>query len=286
MAAAYTPRSLTVYAVPVVLGAALGSAAVVRQVPQAERAIWQWGCVVAVVVALCGVLTSLVRRAGKGQTGAADLVTLTRAGAVAVVSTWAVLGSTGLLAPTSWWLTAVATAALVLDGVDGAVARRRGESTTAGARLDAETDAVMTLALAVLVAGQVGGWVLLAGGLRYLFAGVALARWGGAAASDRLPPRPSRRLVAATSSALLAAATAPVLTGVSATLLAGCALALLLASFAADASWLERDRRGGVVGDVVGGPALQRGVDAPHVLPEDAETEQLERSDGRHDDHR
>lgn len=285
MAVAFTPRSLTVYVVPIILVSALGSAAVVRDVPETVRAPWQWVLVAAVVGALVAISGTLLRRARHGRVGAADLVTFIRAGAVAVISTWATLGVTGAPAPTSWWLTTLAVAALMLDGVDGAVARRAGQSTSAGARLDAETDAAMTLALAVVVAEQVGGWVLLAGGLRYLFGLVVLVRWG-LEAPTRLPARPSRRVVAATSSSLLAAATAPVWAAAFSTVLAGLALVLLLGSFAADAAWLERDRRGRVVGDVVGGAALQGGIDASHVLPEDPEAEQLQGSDGRHDDHR
>jgi len=183
-------------------------------------------------------------------------------------------------------MTAVATAALVLDGVDGAVARRLDQPTAGGARLDAETDAVMTLALAVLVAGHVGAWVVVAGALRYLFGlGVAL-RWGRGAREAILPVRRSRRAVAATSSSFLAAATAPVLTGAPAAALAGAALLMLVVSFAGDVVVLERGLRGRVVSEVVGGSSLQRGVDPPDVLAEDSEAEQLKGSDGRHDHHR
>lgn len=57
---------------------------------------------------------------------------------------------------------------LVLDAVDGAVARRLGESSDLGAQLDMETDALFVAVLSVtsLVAGA-PLWVLAFGALRY-----------------------------------------------------------------------------------------------------------------------
>jgi phosphatidylglycerophosphate synthase len=57
---------------------------------------------------------------------------------------------------------------LVLDAVDGAVARRLGEASAFGALLDMETDAlfIAVLSVANLVAGA-PPWVLLFGALRY-----------------------------------------------------------------------------------------------------------------------
>jgi phosphatidylglycerophosphate synthase len=286
MAAEYSPRSLTVYGVPIILGTAVSVTAVVLAVPEPERVGWHWLIVGLAALGLAGVLSGLCRRAGREVVGPADLVTFVRAGGVAVVASWAVLSAVGVLEPTSWWLTGVACAALLLDGVDGAVARRLGQPTTGGARLDAETDAIMMLALAVIVAGQVGGWLVLAGALRYLFAAGVALRYRRRGRPVSLPRRSSRRVVAATSASLLAAATAPVLAGVPATVAAGGALVLLLASFAADVLALERGLRGRVVGEVVGGSTLQGGVDPSHVLAQDPETEQLQRTDGRHDHHR
>ncbi len=61
-------------------------------------------------------------------------------------------------------------AAWVLDGLDGWLARRRGQATSFGALLDQETDAslVFLLCVELVVARGVGAWVLLAGALRYL----------------------------------------------------------------------------------------------------------------------
>ncbi len=58
-----------------------------------------------------------------------------------------------------------------LDGLDGKLARRSGQSSKFGAAFDMETDAFMT-GLASIVAvdlGCMGLWMLVVGGLRYVF---------------------------------------------------------------------------------------------------------------------
>jgi len=58
-----------------------------------------------------------------------------------------------------------------LDGLDGKLARRSGQSSAFGSAFDMETDAFMT-AVACWTAvelGSVGAWLLLVGGMRYLF---------------------------------------------------------------------------------------------------------------------
>ena len=63
----------------------------------------------------------------------------------------------------------VATGCLILDGVDGWVARARSEVSAFGARFDMETDAVLLLCLSVAVPilGVAGWWVLALSGMRY-----------------------------------------------------------------------------------------------------------------------
>ena len=53
-------------------------------------------------------------------------------------------------------LVAIATVALILDGVDGQVARRTHTVTALGARFDMEVDSVLLLVLSVHVAPVVG----------------------------------------------------------------------------------------------------------------------------------
>ncbi len=72
----------------------------------------------------------------------------------------------------------VGTAAfLVLDGVDGWLARRRGEESAFGRLLDHETDALFLLIRSVLVyqTENVGPWIMAAGLLHYVYLGVRAA---------------------------------------------------------------------------------------------------------------
>ena len=89
--------------------------------------------------------------------GPADAVTLVRAalvgGVVALVA--GTPDRPGRVAA----LAVLATTALVLDAVDGAVARRSRTASAVGARFDMEVDAFLILVLSVDVARTVGGWV-------------------------------------------------------------------------------------------------------------------------------
>lgn len=65
----------------------------------------------------------------------------------------------------------VALANLTLDVADGWLARRSGSSSAFGARYDLETDALLVLALSLILLdrGVAGPWVLIAGLVRYLY---------------------------------------------------------------------------------------------------------------------
>ena len=136
-------------------------------------------------------------------------------------------------------LVTLAAVALCLDAVDGWVARRTGEVTELGARLDGEVDAFLILALSVYVAPECGWWVLAIGAARYLFlAGEWLLPWMRAP----LPPRRWRKLVAATQGVVLTVAAAGVLPRALAQALLLVALALLTASMGQCTWWLWRRR--------------------------------------------
>ena len=102
----------------------------------------------------------------------ADWVTLTRALLTA--------GVAGLVAdsfgrPVSVTaLVTLSTVALVLDAVDGQVARRTGTATPLGARIDGEVDAFLILLLSIYVSQDYGSWVLAIGAARYA---LLLAGW-------------------------------------------------------------------------------------------------------------
>lgn len=100
--------------------------------------------------------------------GLANLVTTVRAMGLALVA--GLVGEPAV--PPVAWAIVVTTAAMAgLDGLDGWLARRAGMTSAFGARFDMETDALLILALSVLVwqHGKAGPWVLAGGLLRYAF---------------------------------------------------------------------------------------------------------------------
>ena len=136
-------------------------------------------------------------------------------------------------------LVTLAAVALVLDAVDGWLARRTGTATALGARFDGEVDAFLILALSVYVAPAYGAWVLAIGAARYLFlAGEWLLPWMRAP----LPPRRWRRVVAAGQGIVLTVAAADVLPRTLTQALLGAALAALAASVGECTWWLWRRR--------------------------------------------
>jgi phosphatidylglycerophosphate synthase len=128
-----------------------------------------------------------------------------------------------------------------LDGVDGALARRRQMASPFGARFDMEVDALLVLVLAVLVwrFDKAGAWVLACGAMRY---GFAAAGWVWPWLAGPLTPTLRGRAVAALQFMALAAALAPAVPAPASRLLAAAALALLTWSFALDVNRLRRSR--------------------------------------------
>ena len=156
--------------------------------------------------------------------GWANRVTLFRATLVLPVA--ALLVTPGSLGgSTVWAVVAVATLALALDGVDGAVARRTGSATPFGARFDMELDAFLILALALLAwAGTtLGFWVVWIGLIRYAF---VAAGWVWPPLQRALPESLRRKAVCVVQVAALLVALAPVTP--TALAAAGCASALVL----------------------------------------------------------
>ncbi|MHA7155882.1 CDP-alcohol phosphatidyltransferase family protein [Arthrobacter sp. TMN-50] len=179
---------------------------------------------------------SVVRRQ-PSYSGPADRVTLFRAVLAGGCATIVVLSFWGTVPTRSWWLVLLATPAVLLDAVDGAVARRTGTASKAGARLDMETDAILLLVLSVPVAMTVGWWALLIGLMRYLY---VAASWFRPALRRELEFSQFRRVVAATQSVVLVVVLVPLVPVAFATSLAAAALALLCLSFGRDVVALER----------------------------------------------
>src|SRR3954447_26147637 len=136
---------------------------------------------------LAGLMVRVVAARGRwnprGGFGVANTLTLLRLGLVAALGTLFVI------------LPRVAFAFLILaiftlDGIDGWVAKRRGEASPFGAVFDMETDAlcVMVMSLILWQHRLVGPWVLVAGLWRYVYAtliavapslsGSSRASWG------------------------------------------------------------------------------------------------------------
>lgn len=139
----------------------------------------------------------------------------------------------------AWCALGLALAAETLDGADGWIARRRGWVSAFGARFDMETDALLTLVLAVLVwsLGKAGIWVLAAGLMRYAFVAAGfLLPW----LNDPLPPSRRRKAVCVVQVLSLTLALAPVLPAGPAAALAAAGLCALTYSFAVDLLWLAR----------------------------------------------
>ncbi|BFU44456.1 CDP-alcohol phosphatidyltransferase family protein [Krasilnikovia sp. MM14-A1004] len=194
-----------------------------------------WLAGLAYGLVLTGALVVGARRTGLRRLGAANVVTLSRALLVGGV-TALVAYSFQRPAPTAV-LVALVGVALALDGVDGQVARRTGSTTALGARFDMEVDAFLILVLSVYVAGPLGWWTVAMGAYRYVF---VAASWALPWMSRPLPPRFSRKVVAATQGVVLVVATASVLPTPVNLVVVAAALTSLTWSFVRDTAWLWR----------------------------------------------
>ena len=191
----------------------------------------------------CGLITTAAlshgfTRSGRRNLGAANRVTLTRAtlvGGVTALVADALVGPANVPA-----IVGLAVVALILDGVDGWVARRTRTVSALGARFDMEVDAFLILVLSVYVAGSVGPWVLAIGAARYAFwAAGGLVRW----LRRPLPPRYWRKPVAAIQGIVLTAAVADQSPGIAIHVAIIGAMVLLTESFGRDVVWQWRQHR-------------------------------------------
>ncbi len=167
----------------------------------------------------------------------ADRVTLLRAVLVGGCATVVVLGLVDAVASRSWWLFLLAAPALLLDAVDGWVARRTGTASAQGARLDMEIDAVFLVVLTIPLAFTLGPWVLAIGAIRYVF---VAASWWRPALRQPLRFSTFRRVTAGVQGVVLVLALIPTVPGRLAAPVTAVALALLVFSFTRDVLGLER----------------------------------------------
>ncbi|MFD5797801.1 CDP-alcohol phosphatidyltransferase family protein [Streptomyces diastatochromogenes] len=208
-----------------------------------------WLTGLAFAFATWAVLSRALHRSRLSSFGPANRVTLGRATLVGGVT--ALVADSFESAPPVTLLVALTAVALLLDGVDGKVARRTGTSSALGARFDMEVDAFLILVLSVYVSMQLGPWVLLIGGMRYAFVAAArVAPWLNAP----LPPSFARKTVAALQGICLLLAGAELLPHAANLAVALLALGSLVWSFGRDVLWLWRNSRTASVEETVTEP--------------------------------
>ncbi|MGQ4387141.1 CDP-alcohol phosphatidyltransferase family protein [Streptomyces sp. SAS_270] len=192
-----------------------------------------WLTGVAFALATWAVLNRALRRSQPRSFGPANRVTLGRSILVGAVT--ALVADSFESSPPITLFVGLTAVALILDGVDGKVARRTGTASALGARFDMEVDAFLILVLSVYVSMSLGPWVLAIGLMRYAF--VAAARvlpW----LNGELPPSMARKTVAAFQGILLLVAASglfPYAVTLGAVTLA---LGSLAWSFGRDVRWL------------------------------------------------
>jgi phosphatidylglycerophosphate synthase len=168
--------------------------------------------------------------------GAANFVTMLRLSLVA--------GVAGLIdeppsQPIAWLAVGAVVLVVVLDGVDGWLARRSREISAFGARFDMEVDAALILILSVLVwlHGKAGAWVIVCGLMRY---GFVAAGWVLPWMAGPLRSTIRGKSVAVGQSIGLGAALLPIVAVPLSVIVAAVTLAMLVWSFAVDIAWLKR----------------------------------------------
>jgi phosphatidylglycerophosphate synthase len=240
----------------------IGPAAQVGLLAGLSSAVGFDGAGAAVGLACAAVTVAALARglaaSGARGLGPADHVTLTRATLACGVAAMTVnsFSQPASAAP----LVGIAALALLLDAVDGWVARRTGTASALGARFDMEVDAFLVLVLSVYVAREAGWWVLAIGLARYALLGAsALVPW----LRGTVPARRWRKVVAAVQGIVLTVAASSLLPDAVNRVALLAALVLLATSFGTEVAERRRDSQPEpeaerVVPDVVadGGQAL------------------------------
>ncbi len=207
---------------------------------------------VAQVVGLYCVMSGVMllnspRRPASPGLGAANRITLGRAILVLPIATLALHPDVPRDAG-YWWIILWSTTAMLMDSLDGRVARRSGTTSVFGARFDMELDAFLMLALSLLVwqSGKVGPWVLLIGALRYLF---VAGGWVWPDLRSDLPESQRRKTICVAQGVVLLVCLGPIVRPGIASIAAAGGLALLAYSFGVDIGWLLEHGRKGTEGE-------------------------------------
>lgn len=196
-----------------------------------------WTAGVACGTGLAVLLDAGLVRHRQATLGPAGRITATRA--VLACGIAALTADAFVQAPSVATLVGLAAVALVLDAVDGLVARRTATETAFGARFDMEVDAFLIAVLSGYVATTSGWWVLAIGAMRYLY---VVAGWLLSWLRRPTPPRYAAKVVAAVQGVTLAVAASELLPELLNRTALAAALLLLVHSFGTDIWWQWRHR--------------------------------------------
>lgn len=173
--------------------------------------------------------------------GWANRVTLVRGTVTVTLAALACFPN--ILSAITWPFAITSLCILLLDGVDGAIARGSGFKSDFGARFDMELDAllIVVLCVAIINLDKVGLWVLALGMMRYAFI-IAGVLWP--LLQSPLPESFRRKTVCVWQIATLMIAVLPIVNAEFAFWTLALALVLLVYSFAVDTAWLVCHRSG------------------------------------------
>lgn len=212
----------------------LGAAAS-RSFPSGVAALG-WLAALSYLAASNIVLVRGLRKRRGTRFGQANVVTAVRSTLVGVITGIVVASFFGPMPV--WIVLALVVPTLLLDAVDGWVARRTDSVSELGARFDMEVDAFLLLVLSAYVSQALGIWVLAIGLMRYAF---VVAGWIFPWLRRQLPFRYWRKVVTAVQGIALAVAITGLLPVIEVVFVA-IALALLVESFGRDVLWLVARR--------------------------------------------
>jgi phosphatidylglycerophosphate synthase len=175
------------------------------------------------------------------QFGMANTVTAIRAAIVSLIAAAVFCpDASEKLSGAPWTFAVLVLVALLLDGVDGYLARRFRLESDLGARFDMEVDALLIFCLsaAAFVLGKAGAWVLIIGLMRY---GFVIAQYCLPRLKSSLAPSLRRKTVCVVQVVVLCLLLLPFIASPLSAWLAAIALLLLVYSFAIDCLYLIRE---------------------------------------------
>jgi phosphatidylglycerophosphate synthase len=223
----------------VVVGGALAIASALALDAAHPADGWRVAVAAVVGVAPAGLAAAAVLRRKPMFSTPADRVTLARAALASGCAAMTALVVLGPAPARNGWLFGLTIPMLLLDALDGVVARRTGTVTDEGGGLDMQVDAGILAVLSAAVATELGWWVLLIGGMRYAY---VVASWARPGLASPLARSRFRVVVAALQGVVLAGALAPFVPTDLAAVAVATALVLLTASFVAQIRALQRLR--------------------------------------------